>query len=352
MTDLTKITITFETSIHKAFSIMDKQVTKLLFIVEKGKFKGLISAGDIQRAILNNISLNSSVKLAIRKNNTVVNPSTPTEEVKKLMLEKRIECMPVVDAKSNLVKVYYWEDFFVKKTVRNKKLNKVPVVIMAGGFGTRLKPLTNVLPKPLIPINEKSIIEVIMERFNMLGAHEFHISVNYKKELIQFYLAQNKIPRTTIQYVSEEKPLGTAGSLYLLKKKLKSTFFMTNCDILIDEDYNSIFEYHKKNKNIITLVACVKNYNIPYGTVEAGINGELIALKEKPELVFLINTGMYIIEPAALKYLDNGNFMHITTLMENIKADNGKVGVYPISEGSWHDIGEWPEYQKVIDKYK
>jgi dTDP-glucose pyrophosphorylase len=352
MTEINSLTINFDTTIHKAFSIMDKYTTKLLFIIENGKYKGLLSAGDIQRAILNNVSLNSSIKVAVRKNNIVVKPSTPLDQVKQIMLENRIECMPVVDKNNILVKVYYWEEFFAKKTVRNKKLSKVPIVIMAGGYGTRLKPLTNVLPKPLIPINEKSIIEVIMDRFNMLGAHEFHVSVNYKKELIQFYLNQNKLPKTTIDYIVEDKPLGTAGSLYLLKKKLKTTFFMTNCDILIDEDYNSIYEYHKKSKNMITLVACVKNYNIPYGTVDAGINGELIALKEKPELVFLINTGMYIIEPQALNYLSNDTFMHITTLMENVKANDGKVGVYPISEGSWHDIGEWPEYQKVIDKYK
>jgi NDP-sugar pyrophosphorylase family protein len=140
--------------------------------------------------------------------------------------------------------------------------------------------------------------------------------------------------------------MGTAGSLSMLKGKIKETFFVSNCDILIDQDYSEILEYHKENKNEITLVAALKHYPIPYGTVETGENGQLLELKEKPELVFKINSGMYILEPHLLHEVPDNQFFHITQLIENVKNRNGNVGVFPVSEKSWRDFGGWDEYLK------
>ena len=244
------------------------------------------------------------------------------------------------------------EDLFEEKRStlpEDKKLN-LPVVIMAGGRGTRLAPLTNVWPKPLIPVNQKTIVEDIMDRFVEVGCNDFYLSVNYKAEVIQQYFDNLNYPFYKITYIREKKPLGTAGSLYLLKDKIQSTFFVSNCDILIEEDYAAIYEYHRTHQNEITIVAAIKSFSIPYGTIETGDGGQLKSIQEKPEFSFKINTGMYILEPNLLQEIPKNNFLHITTLIEKLHQEGRKVGVFPVSEGSWKDIGNWEEYIKKFVK--
>ena len=255
--------------------------------------------------------------------------------------------MPVVNDRREIVKVIFWEDLFGSPILPPKKQFHVPVVIMAGGLGSRLKPLTNVIPKPLIPINEKTIIEHIFDRFREHGCDSFYISVNYKAELIEYYLDEQNLPYNIV-YFKENVPMGTAGSLSLLKGKIKDTFFVSNCDILIEEDYSEILEYHKRNNNEITIVAALKSYNIPYGTIKSGEKGELKELIEKPCFTFKINSGMYILEPHLIDEIPNDKFFHITQLIEKVKNRRGRVGVFPVSEKSWKDIGEWSVYLKEL----
>ena len=220
-------------------------------------------------------------------------------------------------------------------------------VIMAGGFGTRLKPLTNVLPKPLIPIGEKTIIEDIFERFYNHGCSQFYISVNYKADLIEYYLKKQNLAAYQLNFFSEQNPMGTAGSLSLLKGKIDQTFFVSNCDIIIDQDYSEILDYHRSNNNEITIVAALKHFPIAYGTIETGDNGKLLNLLEKPELTYKINSGMYILEPHLIEQIPTDSFFHITQLIEIVQKRKGKVGVFPVSEKSWTDVGSWSEYLKL-----
>lgn len=343
------ISIKGESSILSAMKQMDKVMRKLLIVISDEKYVGLISIGDIQRAIIRNNPLTESVLSIMRDDYIVSKPGQSKDEIRKLMLKLRAEFMPVVDDKSNLVEVFFWNDLFDDET--KKPLNKfdLPVVIMAGGQGTRLKPLTNVIPKPLIPIDEKTIIEHIFDKFAQFGCNKFYISVNYKADLIEYYLNEMKLP-FSIDYFREHKPLGTAGSLSLLKGKINETFFVTNCDILIEQDYSEILKYHNENNNAITIVAAIKTIPISYGTLETGENGQLIALAEKPELTFKINSGMYILEPHLLQNIPENSFFHITNLIDWVVASGGKVGVFPVSEKSWTDIGEWAEYLHLISK--
>ena len=221
---------------------------------------------------------------------------------------------------------------------------------MAGGQGTRLRPLTNVLPKPLIPIGEQTMLEDIMDRFVECGCHEFYISVNYKAETIKRYISNIDKPQYHITYFQEDKPLGTAGSLHLLKDEINVTFFVSNCDIIIDEDYGEILKYHRDNHNEITVVAAIKNLAIPYGTLETKEEGLLSSIKEKPDYTFKINTGMYILEPHLINEIPHDRVYHITFLIEKLMKEGRRVGVYPINEGSWTDIGNWDEYMKYIKK--
>ena len=337
--------ISKEATILEAMRFMDEIDQKLLIIADGHTFVGLLSVGDIQRAIIADFPLETKVTEIIRDNIRVASPESSFEEIKELMIKYRMELLPVIGNEKNIIDIHFWEDIFSESSPAPKASFDLPIIIMAGGFGTRLKPLTNVLPKPLIPFGETTIIEQIFKRFYKHGSRRFHISVNYKSDLIEFYLKDQKLPYE-IDYFKEDKPMGTAGSLHLLKDSIKETFFVSNCDIIVEQDYSQILEYHRENKNEITIVAAMKHYSIPYGTIETTENGELVSLSEKPELTFKINSGMYILEPHLLNEIPENDFFHITHLIENIRKRNGKVGVFPVSEKSWIDIGQWDEYLK------
>jgi len=345
MNDIIKsISIAKNATIVEAMKQMDAIKRKLLIVVnDDNTFFSLISIGDIQRAIINNLNLTDSICTALRDEVKVACITDDIEQVRERMRVRRNDFMPVIDSDNKIIKIIFWEDLFKENRVITKL--DLPVVIMAGGRGERLKPLTNIIPKPLIPINDKTIIEDIMDRFVDYGCCTFHISVNYKADLIRYYFESINNKAYSINYFQENKPLGTAGSLSLLKDKINTTFFVSNCDILIDEDYAEILNYHRENKNEVTLVAAIKHFPIPYGTLETTENGRLTSLKEKPEITFKINSGMYIIEPYVLKEIPSDRFFHITELIENILARNGKVGVFPVSEHSWKDMGSISEYK-------
>ena len=337
--DLGNLSIESTRNLLEALKQMDALDKKLLIVVDKTRYIGLLSAGDIQRAIIKNKPLTTLIHQVLRKKIRVGKPDDSFDTIKKMMLNYRMEFCPIVDQKKSILKIHFWDDVFLDQ--RTQPVNKfnLPVIIMAGGFGTRLEPLTKVLPKPLIPIGDKTMLEEIFERFAKHGCDHFYISVNYKAELIEFYLKNQKLPYQ-LDFIKENMPMGTAGSLSLLKGKLKQTFFVNNCDILINQDYSEILNYHYENKNEITIIAALKHYAIPYGTIETGSNGHLLELTEKPELTFKINSGMYILEPNLLDEIPENEFFHITQLIELVKNRKGRIGVFPVSQNSWKDIGE------------
>lgn len=340
-------TIHYNSPILEALKKMDSLDKKLLIVLENSKFYGLLSAGDIQRAIIQNKPLDTMVADVLRKNIRIADPEDDFNSIRKMMFDFRMELCPVVSPDNEILKVYYWEDVFTEQKPTPKTKFNLPVVIMAGGLGTRLKPLTNVLPKPLIPFGDKTMLEEIFDRFAVFGCTAFHVSVNYKAELIRYYIDNLALPYD-INFFIEEKPLGTAGSLSLLKGKINQTFFVSNCDILIEQDYSEILKYHRENNNEITVVAALKHIPISYGTIETGPNGKLIQLIEKPEFTFKINSGMYILEPHLIDEIPESNFFHITHLIELVSKRRGQVGVFPVSEKSWKDVGNWTDYLKII----
>jgi dTDP-glucose pyrophosphorylase len=342
------IRIDYLISISDVFKFMSDIGRKLLLVFNGDKFEGIISVGDIQRAIINKVDLSEPIKNILRSNYKFAKDTHSIEEIKNLMFQYRMEFMPVLNSEGDLVDVIFWEDIISDKKHQCDTPFDLPIVIMAGGQGSRLRPLTNVLPKPLIPIGDKTMLEDIMDRFVACGSNKFFLSVNYKADFIKNYFTQLSSPSYKIEFFQEDKPLGTAGSLKLLRDKINSTFFVSNCDIIIDEDYSHILEYHKGNKNDITLVTAMKNYSIPYGIVETSDRGLLSEIKEKPNLSFQINTGLYILEPSVIDCIPDGDFFHITHLMEKIISNGGRVGCFPVSEKSWTDIGDWKEYQKFL----
>ena len=351
MKDKSKIRVSSDIQLIEALKIMDSLNCKLLIVMGGKKFLSVLSIGDIQRAIIKKVPLDSNIRKILRKDIIIANSKDSIEKIKKRIFELRAECMPVVDDKNNLTDVFFWEDFYSKsRKIISQNIN-LPVIIMAGGTGQRLRPLTNVLPKPLIPIGDKTILEEIMERFIKMGSNNFFLSVFYKSELIKYYFNEKKNESYNLNFVQEKKPLGTAGSLNLLKGKIDKTFFVTNCDIIIDQDYGDIYKYHKENLNEITIVSALSHLKFPYGIVETGKDGRLKSILEKPEITYKINSGMYILEPHLIDEVPKNEFFHITQLIQKVKSRKGKIGVFPVSEKSWIDIGDWKKYISEINVF-
>ena len=327
---------------------MDDEKVKMLFVYSDDNFISILTIGDIQRAIIKGIDLNQQVISIIDLNKKFASPADSKESIRDKMITLRAECMPVVDEDGNLVDVYFWNEMFKHPEAQKREKIELPVVIMAGGKGTRLKPITNVIPKPLVPVGDKTILEVIMDQFEGIGCKKFYMSVNYKADMMEYYLSQLD-HKYEIEFFMEDKPLGTIGSVSLLKGKITTPFFVSNCDSINNQDYRDVYDYHVQNKNDLTIVTMVKSFRIPYGVIETGEDGIMTALREKPELNYQVNTGAYILNPECIDEIPEGKFFHITHLMEKITARGGRVGCFPVSEGSWHDMGEWPEYLKMIN---
>lgn len=340
--------ITPTVSLLEAMKLMDEIMVKTLFVINEEYFEGIITLGDIQRAIINNISLKEPVSQILDRDKIYGYKVEGEDRIKEKMRKMRAEVMPILDENGTLIDVWFWNDLFKKAEFSQRNKIDLPVVIMAGGKGTRLKPITNVIPKPLVPVGDKTILEVIMDQFESIGCHKFYMSVNYKADMMKYYLSQLD-HKYDIEFFMEDKPLGTIGSVSLLKGKIRTPFFVSNCDSINEQDYRDVWDYHVNNRNDMTIVTMVKSFKIPYGVIETGEDGLMTALKEKPEQTYQVNTGVYILNPELIDEIPEGEFFHITHLMEKVQKRGGRVGCFPVSEHSWKDMGEWPEYLKMID---
>lgn len=349
MKEITKILVGPDDTIKQAMKKMDEVGCKITFVTGKDSLLlGALSDGDIRRWILKGGHISAKAGSVMRKEPRYLVEGYKPEAARKLVSEMLLECVPVVDACKRITGAVWWFDFFKDKSHKTVKIN-LPVVIMAGGKGARLAPITNILPKPLMPIGDKPITQHIIERFSNSGCRQFYMSVNFKAKLIKAYFSDVS-GDYDLEFIEEPKPLGTAGSLYLLKRKIKSSFFLTNCDVLIDAEYSDIVDFHRASGNKITIVGSMKHFTIPYGTCEIKKGGDLLAVREKPEYDFLVNTGMYVIEPEVLKLVPDQAFMHMTELIGKCLAKGVKLGVYPISERSWVDMGQWEQLQETLDR--
>ena len=335
-----------ETEIREAIKRLDETGRKILVVIKKKKLVGTITDGDIRRWILKNGDFKNPVSIIMSKNPKYIYIDQ-IENGKKILKEKKVEAMPIVNHKKEVLDIVFWNDDIGKKHIKNKM--NLPVVIMAGGKGSRLEPYTKILPKPLIPIGDIPIVERIINRFEEYGCQNFYMTVNHKKNMIRSYFEDVK-KTYTIEYIEEDKPLGTAGSLYLLKDKIKDTFILTNCDILIEADYFDIVKYHKEQGAKITLVSSLKNYTIPYGVIEIGQDENLKSIIEKPNYDFLVNTGMYILEADVVKDVPEDVFFHITDLIEEYIKKEDKIAIYPVSEGAWLDMGQFKEMEIMLER--
>ena len=333
-----------ELTVLEAMKKLDETGQRILFYAPEGVLKGVLTDGDIRKFILKGGKLEDKASRAFNCS-PISLPLARRGEAKQVMVEKGIDALPILDNKGRISDII----FATGLDVDNRKQAGLPVVIMAGGLGTRLYPYTKILPKPLIPVGEVPILEHIINRFRGFGCEDFRLVVNYKKNMIKSYF--NDLEKDyTVSYVDEDKPLGTGGGLCLLKGQMDSTFFLSNCDILLDADFGDIYEYHKAAGNVITMVCAFKHFTVPYGVIELGENGEISQMREKPEMNFLTNTGIYVVEPEVIRDLEDGKKQGFTDIIDKYRAAGRRVGVYPVSENSWMDMGQIEELEAMRRK--
>ena len=342
------ITVKPNITIRQAMKTLDKTAEKCLFVVDdNNKLLGTLTDGDLRRSILSGTEFSNDISLSYNNKPTaLIQDKYVIEEAKQLLRDLKLELIPIVNEDHLVVDYVSWSTLGEVIHPEESLLN-VPVVIMAGGKGTRMEPFTKILPKPLVPVHEKPIIEHIIDRFTNIGCNEFHLAVNYKSRILKAYFEEQQLDYK-INFVEEQEPQGTAGSLSLLIGEFNQPFFVTNCDIIIKTEYASLYEFHRKGSYDITLVASAKEYVIPYGTCELNSDGNLSHINEKPKYDFLTNTGLYVLNPDILNLIPRNKFYHITHLIEDAINHGKKVGVYPVDDNAWIDIGQWSEYRKVV----
>lgn len=340
-------------TVKDAIQRLNETGLKILFIVDtKEKLIGSLSDGDIRRGILSGLVLTTPVESVMKKEFISLPSNIPDlqQESRRLMQKYSIEQIPVVNENGAIVDIMLWIDFLraeKPKATQSAKVMDNPVVIMAGGKGTRLDPFTKILPKPLIPIGDKTIIENIMDRFQANGFSRFIIIINYKKEMIKAYFGENTLSYN-ITFLEEEEFYGTAGGMFLLRNVIKQPFIMTNCDTILEGNYHDFYQWHKDHNNVMTIIGSHKEFTVPYGVLCMN-NGVLDKIDEKPKLDIFINTGTYIFDPLVFEFIKDRQYLDMDKLIREFKTlFIDRVGVYP-HWGGWFDIGQWDEYKRSLE---
>lgn len=339
--------ITIKTAMQK----IAKNGARCLVIVDtKKRLLGTLNDGDIRRALLQKASLDSSIKSYICSKPFSFRDHEFTMNFAKTEFQKNnFDLIPILNADNCVIDIITQEHAFIEKNLNyKKKISNTSAVIMAGGFGTRMQPFTSILPKPLIPINSKSVIEHIIGRFSDHGIQNFFLTLNYKAELIKAYFKDLK-PDYKTNFVIEDKPLGTAGSLAMTQIK-SNNFFLINCDTIIDCDLHELHQFHIKSKNMLTIVASPYEHTLPFGACNVDEKGQLVNIEEKPSRHFLVNTGLYLVNKNVLKIIPKNLRMDMPDLINSLMSKGKKVGVFPLNLDEWIDVGQWEEFRAAVEK--
>ncbi|MCS7214645.1 MAG: sugar phosphate nucleotidyltransferase [Thermodesulfovibrio sp.] len=350
--DFEKFTVDLNEELITVLKKLNETGKKVLFVSENGKLIGTITDGDIRRYMLKIGKIEGFVRDFYNPDPVTINYRDINKiDIRKIFNDAKVEIIPVING-NRIIKGYLeWSDFVSDKDfeIVEKIEFDIPVIIMAGGKGTRLKPFTDVLPKPLIPLGDKTAMEKIIENFKKFGLKNFYTIVNFKGNIIEAYF--NTIKKDySLKFIWEEEFLGTVGGLKLIEKIIPDQdFFVSNCDIIVKANLKEILDFHLNNKSIFTSITSIHHHKIPYGVVEINRGGTIEKIVEKPEFVFQINTGVYLLNRRALKYIPEGQYFDMPQLIEKLIQNHEKVYAYPVKESDYIDIGQWSEYKKVLD---
>ena len=330
-------------SIKEAMDIIGCGRVKIALVIDHdGQLLGTLSDGDIRRSILKGISLNENIKDIYNSNPIYIDKEKSQRELLDLCLINNINQLPIVDKNNKVIDLFIVNENYLKQY-------KNTVVLMVGGLGSRLKPLTENIPKPMLKVGGTPILQIIIKGFSEYGFKNFIMCVGYKADVIRNYFQDGNEFGVNIEYVVEDKRMGTAGALTLLKKKLNKTFFVMNGDLLTKANYEQLLEFHKFNKARAT--TCVREYDIevPYGVVNMN-NENITSIEEKPVHSFFVNSGIYLLEPKCIDLIPNDKYYDMPTLFEKMILLEEKVVSFPLKE-YWLDIGRMSEYEQANQEY-
>lgn len=337
-----------QTSVVNALKKINDNGSRCLIVLnDSKKFLGVLSDGDLRKKISRGYKLSEIIKNIYNKKPLYFfEKKFSLQKIENIFSEKKLDLIPILKKNRTIKKIFFLNDFIEEDKLPKKNL--LSALIMAGGKGTRLDPFTRVLPKPLIPIKGKPIIEIIIEKFFVSSVKDIYVSLNYKSKVIKSYLNANK-HLNKIRYIDEDKPLGTAGCLKFFKNFGKKDLIITNCDILLNFNIENVYKSHLKNKNDLTIVISPNKIKSPYGSVKIDHESMRVkSMEEKPEFEMLTNIGFYIMSSKTLKNLKIKSKIDMNELISDLLKKNRRVGYYKISEKSWIDIGRWEEYKKTF----
>jgi dTDP-glucose pyrophosphorylase len=328
--------------INKAIQLLDENGNGVLPVVNKSdKLLGIITDGDIRKAILNN---KLDLEGIINKNPYKLNIKSSKNQIINYLKKIQRRHIPLVDDNSRYIKMF---------TLDEVDFNLKPnwVVIMAGGLGTRLGELTKDIPKPMLMVGEKPMLEHIIDIFVSYGFTKFMLSVNYKSDVIKDYFKDGEHLGIEIKYLEEKQKLGTGGALSLIDIELNEPFFVSNGDVLSFLDYSKLLNFHQIEDSVATISIRKDSYQIPYGVIESDEENNIIQIKEKPNKEFFVNTGIYVLSPEALKYVPKDKFFDLPSLFDILKNKNKVIKSFVTSD-YWIDMGKPSDYQKINEDLK
>lgn len=339
-----KITLLPSSTIKEALENISASGMKIAIVVDqKDKVIGTITDGDIRKGLLSNFNLADSIEKLYFKKPTIANINESKKSIIKKAISNKLYQIPIVDNNGKLVDV---EDLATLLNVTHKK-NRV--ILMAGGLGSRLYPLTKDTPKPLLHVGNKPILETIIKKFAQYGFVNITISVNYKAQLIKEYFKDGSEFGVNIDYIEEKKRLGTAGALSLIKNKPSEPFFVMNADLLTDVNFSHLLDYHIESRSEATMCVREYDYQIPYGVITTK-ESKIISIEEKPIQSFFVNAGIYVLSPNVFEYIPHNVFFDMPTLFNTLIEKGNNTLSFPIHE-YWLDIGRIEEFEKANNEY-
>lgn len=342
-------------TVKTALRRLNENARQILFVVDADQhLLGTLTDGDVRRIILKGVDLGQPLTGLFNGRPYILTEGTiDTTKCREIFLQQRIHCLPIVDAQGKLTDFLTWDQFFgadkhpVQRAMHRRL--RVPVVIMAGGKGARLEPFTAVLPKPLVPVGDRTILEHIMGEFMAYGIKNFYLTLNYRGEMIRAYF-DGLEKSYQIHYIREKEFLGTAGSLRLLPSAIPKTFFVSNCDIIVKADYAEVLAFHRKQRAALTVISSYQHHVVPYGVVEFCKGGLVLSIREKPEYTFPINTGVYVLDRRVLEFIPSQQVVQMPDLIQSLIEHGERVVTYPVNEKNYLDIGQWDEYRKTSQR--
>jgi len=343
--DWHEVLIKPNTTIVETIKIIDASALQIALVVDENeRLIGTVTDGDIRRGILKGIDLNKPVTEVMKNKFIFARPSMGHEEILKIMKEKYVNQLPIVDGKGRVVRLELLSDLIKEQFFDNL------VVLMAGGLGTRLRPLTDDCPKPMVKVGGKPVLETILENFIEQGFRRFYFSVNHLKEKISDYFRDGKKWGVEINYLVEDKKMGTAGALSLIPGNPDRPLIVMNGDLLTKVNYAQLLDFHRENKADATMCLREYSFQIPYGVVKIEKN-MITEIDEKPTHSFFVNAGVYILEPEVLKLIPKNTMYDMTTVFEKLIENQKRAAVFPIRE-YWIDVGYYEDYKRADSEYR